>query len=443
MLQKVALVGAGTLLGGGAVALYFRNQQQQARPASAVLSVPQSTAPSGAAVPLPHTLVTPAGRTFLSPRHAELLKYGLPNATQLQLKQNYVSLIDFRLREPLWVLEHLTKANVRGDADRANVGFTQDNDVPKPYRASNDDYAKSGYSRGHMAPASNNKTSIDAMRESFLLSSNIVPQDLDNNMFYWNRMERWVRQLVTKKGFDAVHIMSGPLFLPSRLSADGPVIDAANSTDSALVPHSSTSGSASYQGTAILAPPPADVFTPPPSAPSSRQSTMIAGKPFGFVSYKTIGDSHVAVPTHLFKAILAEKSNGDGKPPTTFFAAFIVPNTPVADHLPLKAFQVPRETLEKYAGFQVYDRAFQMLPVMDLCAVQDPAAKNSREGATMCQLENATEFKLFTMERDLGKARSRDQLEKMYGQIQALAAKEGMPVPEAAKATYEAKSRQL
>ncbi|KAI9173245.1 hypothetical protein H9P43_007376 [Blastocladiella emersonii ATCC 22665] len=434
--QRVALVGVGAVVGGGAA--WFLSKRSTT-PAG-VVSVPAGK-PIDGPVPMPHTLSTPAGKSILSPRHAELLKYGLPTSTQLQLKENYVSLVDYRLREPVWVMEHLTKDNLKGGADRANHGFVQDHDVPKPYRQTNDDYLKSGYSRGHMSPASNNKVTPDAMKESFLLNSNIVPQDLDNNMFYWNRMEQWVKHLATKKGFDAVHVLSGPLFLPSKVSPNGLVIEASSNSTALTVPSDPTH--LYPPSSAITVPPPSDVYTPPPADLAEPNNSMIPAKPFHYVTYKTIGDTHVAVPTHLFKAVLAEKSQGPGKPPAVFFASFIVPNTPINERLPLRAFQVPRETLEKYAGFRVYDRAFDMMPVTDLCAVNDPDMGKSAEGKTMCQLEHASAFNFFVAEREIAKAGSRAELEKAMAKANQTATKFNVPVPSNLLAAYEKQARKF
>ncbi|KAI9219266.1 hypothetical protein BC828DRAFT_386571 [Blastocladiella britannica] len=391
-------------------------------------SVPSAGSSGG--VPMPHTIVNPAtgATTALSPRQAELARYGLPVTTQLQLKQNYVSLVDYRLREPAWVMEHLTPNNLKGGADRANTSFGVDHDIPSPFRSSNDDYLKSGYSRGHMAPAANNKATNESMKESFLLASNIVPQDLDNNMFYWNRMEQWVRALATKKGFDDVYILSGPLFLPSPVS-----------------PHGLAESSSHKKSHSTLAlPPPADIHAPPLPAPTEPTTTMVPDRPFQYVSYKTIGSSRVAVPTHLFKAVLATKSQGNGKPPAVFHASFVVPNAPIREDVPLRAFQVPREVLESYAGFKVFDRAFaSSLPVTDMCAIQDPKAQNGPEGRTMCQLENAAAFRFFGIERDVAKARNRADLERHWANAQRTADRYKMPVPQNIRDSYERQLRSV
>ena len=46
-----------------------------------------------------------------------------------------------------------------------------------------------------MAPAGNNKHCQESMNQTFFYT-NVVPQDLDNNGNYWNRLEIWCRNLV-------------------------------------------------------------------------------------------------------------------------------------------------------------------------------------------------------------------------------------------------------
>ena len=50
------------------------------------------------------------------------------------------------------------------------------------------------------------------MKQSFYLS-NILPQNLENNGGFWNRLEMYCRDL-TKK-YKGVRIISGPLVLPT------------------------------------------------------------------------------------------------------------------------------------------------------------------------------------------------------------------------------------
>jgi hypothetical protein len=104
-MHRVLFLGAGSILGGGVV-YFIQTKRNAAAPPSPSSALVIAHNPNAVGKPSPpHMVVTPAigGTTILSPRHAELLRYGLPNTTQLQLKENYVSLVDYRLREPVWV----------------------------------------------------------------------------------------------------------------------------------------------------------------------------------------------------------------------------------------------------------------------------------------------------------------------------------------------------
>ena len=82
-------------------------------------------------------------------------------------------------------------------------------DVPKP-RVNNYDYKGSGWSRGHMCPAGDNKWNRDAMYETFLYS-NVCPQHPRLNSGDWNEIEMACRRWAEKYG--DVYIVCGPVFL--------------------------------------------------------------------------------------------------------------------------------------------------------------------------------------------------------------------------------------
>lgn len=231
-------------------------------------------------------------------------KYGLPrNSQQFVFHKNHVLCYDRQRRIPLWVAEHVTKENLKGSASRKHSKFLPDPAVPVMFSAHNQDYHKSGWSRGHMAPAGDNKYDQEAMSATFFLS-NIVPQNVDNNNGFWNRLEMYCRGLTAK--FDDVWIVSGPLFL-----------------------------SESSRGT---------------------------GKKY--VHYEVIGNSEVAVPTHLFKIVVAEKE-GSGNP---LVGVFVVPNTAIPSDRQLQEFKVDLEFVESHSGLQ-------LLPLLerkksrDLCGI--------------------------------------------------------------------------
>lgn len=115
---------------------------------------------------------------------------------------------NIRTRQPNWVAWHLTAEHVDGDVPRDN-SYYEDEEVPNP-RATNEDYRGSGWSKGHMCPAGDNKWSELAMRESNLLT-NICPQDRSLNSGVWNKIEQDCRRWAKKYG--DVYIVCGPIFL--------------------------------------------------------------------------------------------------------------------------------------------------------------------------------------------------------------------------------------
>ncbi|NP_001090384.1 nuclease EXOG, mitochondrial [Xenopus laevis] len=142
-----------------------------------------------------------------------LEEYGFPlTGTEARQYINHALAYDPAKRTPKWVIEHLSRTKTVGSADRKHCKFKPDPNIPKMFSATNEDYLGSGWTRGHMAPAGDNKFSTEAMAETFYLS-NIVPQNYENNAGFWNRMEMYCRDLT--KRFEDVWVVSGPLELPT------------------------------------------------------------------------------------------------------------------------------------------------------------------------------------------------------------------------------------
>lgn len=116
------------------------------------------------------------------------------------------------LRVPNWVAWHLTLAHLKGNSKRSESTFHEDTDVPAP-RAVDYDYVRSGYDRGHMCPAGDNKWSRKAMDESFLFT-NICPQAPSLNRGDWNEMEQACRNWT--KQYGDLYIVCGPIFYKKR-----------------------------------------------------------------------------------------------------------------------------------------------------------------------------------------------------------------------------------
>ncbi len=128
--------------------------------------------------------------------------------SQILHRKAYTVSYNKETRCPNWVAWHLTAKHADGSLKKHN-SFREDEDVPRP-RATLDDYKRSGWSRGHMCPAGDNKWDELAMEESFLLT-NVCPQNQSLNSGVWNRIEMDCRQWARKYG--EVFIVCGPVLL--------------------------------------------------------------------------------------------------------------------------------------------------------------------------------------------------------------------------------------
>ena len=80
-------------------------------------------------------------------------RYGFPSRTETLRYKNYVVGYDSCRKTPAWVLQTLTRKNLGGDAKRDTCAFKKDTRIDKRFSASDEDFIKSGFSKGHMAPA--------------------------------------------------------------------------------------------------------------------------------------------------------------------------------------------------------------------------------------------------------------------------------------------------
>ncbi|MBN3293501.1 EXOG Nuclease, partial [Polypterus senegalus] len=271
-----------------------------------------------------------------------LEKYGLPmTGAEIRYYTNHVLSYDQAKRTPKWVIEHLNNEKLLGSANRKDCKFRPDPSIPALFTARNEDYIRSGWSRGHMAPAGDYKYSLQSMTETFYLS-NIVPQNYENNAGFWNRLEMYCRELTQR--FDDVWIVSGPLMLPKE----------------------GTDGSKS-------------------------------------VFYKVIGNDEVAVPTHLYKVVLAQRSNGPSR--SLALGAFVVPNEPIGFDHQLPEFQMSLEDLEKKSGLTFFPKINQTHETRDLCKVDT------------CKLMDYKEFKLYITTSQIHNAKTLARLEKLMSEL--------------------------
>lgn len=127
---------------------------------------------------------------------------------QILRKTSYVVSYNKDTKCPNWVAWQLTDEHTDGPCKRIG-NFHEEEEVPQP-RATIADYRKSGWSRGHMCPAGDNKWNETAMYESFSLV-NVCPQNASLNSGLWNSIEmncrRWARK------FGDIYIVCGPVLL--------------------------------------------------------------------------------------------------------------------------------------------------------------------------------------------------------------------------------------
>ena len=127
----------------------------------------------------------------------------------------YTLLLNATHKQATWVAYELSKEETTKQVDRTNK-FIAD---PKANSeiADNQDYAGSGYDRGHLAPAGDMSWSATSMEESFYYS-NMSPQQPSFNRGIWKKLEERVRTWAIENS--ALYIVTGPI-LTAGLSTIG------------------------------------------------------------------------------------------------------------------------------------------------------------------------------------------------------------------------------
>lgn len=109
---------------------------------------------------------------------------------------------------PNYVAWHLTADRVDGNVQRKDK-FDVDYSLGSALQVTTQDYSNSGYDRGHMCPAADNKHDERAMTESFYMT-NICPQSHNLNAGDWKELEEQCRHWV--KDYGDLYIVAGPIF---------------------------------------------------------------------------------------------------------------------------------------------------------------------------------------------------------------------------------------
>lgn len=135
----------------------------------------------------------------------------LPNASYIINRSAYSLVYDPRTRNPIYVYEKLDSSCLKGRITRDKCSFKEDMLIPEIFRNTLKDYSKSGFDRGHLAPAANHKQNTEVINDTFFLT-NMCPQHPQLNRGYWKRLEKYVRDLT--QVYDSIEVFTGPLYLP-------------------------------------------------------------------------------------------------------------------------------------------------------------------------------------------------------------------------------------
>ena len=113
---------------------------------------------------------------------------------------------------PNWVAWRLDKKKLVEKVSRKGYGFRPDPNLIPKEAVVTQDYAKSGYDRGHMCPAGDSRWSGEAMKESFYMT-NICPQHPNLNSGDWHELEQACRRWASES---PIYIVCGPILYKSN-----------------------------------------------------------------------------------------------------------------------------------------------------------------------------------------------------------------------------------
>lgn len=248
--------------------------------------------------------------------YAPIMKHGFPSYDSVRIRGNFVLSYDRRNRVSNWVMEHLTSDKIEAEAcgSRRRSRFHEDETIHDYFRATLSDYRNSGYDRGHLAATGNHRHYQRDLDETFVLS-NITPQNAFFNQGIWHSLEKHALDLA--KEYGSVYVCSGPLYLPRVITAEEEKVFLEEEQE--------------------------DHRNNRSQIPDEYKHTK------KYVLYEVIGDNNVAVPTHFFKVILCEV-----KEDLYDMEAYIIPNERVDPNLTLEHFMVPKNAIERAAGFLLF-----------------------------------------------------------------------------------------
>lgn len=153
--------------------------------------------------------------------------YGFPTgkAGVQQCRLAYATLNDTAAKLPVWTVWTITPTEAIGCIPRTNA-FVSDQSLPAGSRAEPDDYAGTGYDKGHVAPDGDLSFDQQVEYESFLMT-NMMPQSGGLNRGIWKLLETATRGWAVQRN-TSITVYAGPIY-----AANNPTIG----KNKVVVPH--------------------------------------------------------------------------------------------------------------------------------------------------------------------------------------------------------------
>lgn len=169
---------------------------------------PSTTIPSEPVVTVPGSTTAQQQAVITVQTQYDHLKLGVPGkADKIIDRPGYaLGYIEYH-EQPAWVIYRLTKEQALTKAAKRGDDFKEDPEIPTG-SATLADYRRSGYDRGHLAPAADMAYSLRTMGDSFFMS-NMSPQRPKFNRGVWKDLEAQVRYFaITEKD---IYVVTGPV----------------------------------------------------------------------------------------------------------------------------------------------------------------------------------------------------------------------------------------
>ena len=157
---------------------------------------------------LPETPQEPAATLGVPLTDKALLPAPLKGTSEkILVRRGYTVSYNLKHNLPNWVAWELTPDKLIERESRSDK-FLPDPDLPEDVAVTTDDYKRSGWDRGHMCPAGDNRWHWRAMQESFYMT-NICPQHHNLNRGDWKELEEACRDWAQQEG--RIFIVCGPI----------------------------------------------------------------------------------------------------------------------------------------------------------------------------------------------------------------------------------------